>query len=393
MLYRTGALEALAPQILRKGKLNMVMPEVPFRPIFITGFPRSGTTLVAAILDRHSSVTVTPETHFFETLQAVQDLISARYDMCFVYRLLHAPRMRDLSLNVADIYTLLSSPPITPQHIFQAVLTAYQRPRCKTRVGEKTPSHIMQADTLLNWYPQAKMIYVVRDGRDAISSLLKTPWRGHDILRLHAVSWRHSIQMARRMQHRFPDRFLCVQYEDIVSHTENEVRRIDQFCGIQYESRQLDMSILTETVPQWELPWKSRVFQHMDSGRCGQWRREFTLEEQWALNCTIGRSLKAFDYDDHSLSGCPIHRRLWLIATELLLRNGETRKVYRSIATYFRNRAWKPLPGRDNHVVEPSSEKAEKDGHFASTPAALRTPTATEIFDFVPKTNMETYKT
>ena len=37
-----------------------------YNPIFITGFPRSGTTLLRAILNAHPQVKVTQETSFFQ---------------------------------------------------------------------------------------------------------------------------------------------------------------------------------------------------------------------------------------------------------------------------------------------------------------------------------------
>jgi hypothetical protein len=42
-----------------------------FKPFFIVGCPRSGTTLLSVLLDRHSSVAVPPETFFFHVFSGV----------------------------------------------------------------------------------------------------------------------------------------------------------------------------------------------------------------------------------------------------------------------------------------------------------------------------------
>ncbi len=308
---------------------------VPFSPIFITGFPRSGTTLVAAILDRHSSITISPETHFFEAMKLVEDQPCQSSSTNFVERLLNTPRMRDLALQPDDVYPFITQRPFVPRDVFQAVLTAYRHRMGKSIIGEKTPCHLMQAEKLLTWYPHSKMIFVLRDGRDAVASILKVAWRGHGIARLHAVTWRRYIQIAQRMRREYPHRFLFVKYEDILSHPQEQVSRLDQFCHVRFEPAQVDASIATHVVPKWEEPWKSLATRPFDSGRIGHWRTEFSQDDKWTLNHTMAPYLQQFGYHDHLLSDCPMNRRLWLAATGLLLRTGETRRIYHTSCNWF----------------------------------------------------------
>src|SRR4051812_23700973 len=44
---------------------KLTMSDEDFEPILIVGHPRSGTTLLATILNRHSQVAIPPETSFF----------------------------------------------------------------------------------------------------------------------------------------------------------------------------------------------------------------------------------------------------------------------------------------------------------------------------------------
>ena len=46
-----------------------------FRPIFIVGVSRSGTTMLATILDRHPSIAVPPETQYFHQVRLLQELV------------------------------------------------------------------------------------------------------------------------------------------------------------------------------------------------------------------------------------------------------------------------------------------------------------------------------
>jgi hypothetical protein len=313
---------------------SVITASVPFSPIFITGFPRSGTTLVAAILDRHSSIAIPPETHFFEAMKLVDGEPSRSSSTTLVEYLLNTPRMRDLGLHPTDVYPFLTQRPFLPRDVFQAVLTAYRHRRGKPLIGEKTPGHLMHATQLLTWYPRSKMIFVLRDGRDAVASILNVAWRGHGIARLHAVTWRRYIQFAERMRRDFPDRFLFVKYEDILLHPEEQVSRLDNFCNVLFEPAQVDASIVTHVVPQWENAWKSLAAHPFDLSRVGRWRTEFSQDDQWALNHTMAPYLQQFGYDDHTLSNCPITRRLRLAATGLLLRTGETRRIYHAFCNW-----------------------------------------------------------
>ena len=316
----------------------LITGSAPFSPIFITGFPRSGTTLVAAILDRHSSIAIPPETHFFEAMKLVEDQPSHSSSTNLVECLLNTPRMRDLGLHPSDVYPFIRQRPALPRDIFQAVLTAYGHRRGKPLIGEKTPCHLMQAKKLLAWYPNSKMIFVLRDGRDAVASLLKVAWRGHGIARLHAVTWRRYIQVAERMRHDFPDRFIFVKYEDILLHPEEQVSRLNKFCDVLFEPAQVDASVATHVVPPWEKAWKSLATQPFDLSRVGGWRTEFSEDDQWAVSHTMAPYLKQFGYDDHTLLNCPMTRRLRLAATGLLLRTGETRRIYQAFCNWSSRR-------------------------------------------------------
>ena len=308
----------------------LLITAAQFNPIFITGFPRSGTTMVAAILDRHSAVAIPPETNFFEAMKSLRDIPPGSSTPQVLERLLGAYGMNNLSLQASDVAPLLNGTDRTSSHVFQAVLTAYQHGRGKPMIGEKTPRHIMHSDQLLTWYPQSKMIFVVRDGRDAVASLLNMPWRGHGIARLHASTWNRYMAVAYRTHRRFPGRCLFIKYEDILIDPETQVRRLDQFCGVPFEPQQIDASIPTHVVPKTLPPWMLLATRPIEPNHVGHWRKAFSRQDQWVINYTMRPYLKLFGYQDDNMCDCPVRRRIWIGATGLLLRTGETRRVYRA---------------------------------------------------------------
>ena len=51
-----------------KGGAHSLSPseDLDFAPVFVVGYPRSGTTLLATLLGRHSELAATPESHFVD---------------------------------------------------------------------------------------------------------------------------------------------------------------------------------------------------------------------------------------------------------------------------------------------------------------------------------------
>ena len=45
--------------------------------------------------------------------------------------------------------------------------------------AEKTPRNILHFPTILEMFPNARLVHMLRDGRDVVASILKAPWR-HD---------------------------------------------------------------------------------------------------------------------------------------------------------------------------------------------------------------------
>ena len=61
---------------------------------------------------------------------------------------------------------------------------------------EKTPQHLRSVDKILKYYPKAKFVHVIRDGRDVVNSLLKMPWRPDGLIN-NARFWKKFVRLGR----------------------------------------------------------------------------------------------------------------------------------------------------------------------------------------------------
>ena len=180
--------------------------------------------------------------------------------------------------------------------IFSAILQAYRAKRRKNIIAEKTPQHLLELDTLLRWYPRAKAICMLRDGRDAVASILQVPWRSHSSARLYGLQWNRYFKFIEAAQKRYPERVLVVRYEDLASQPEPQLYRIGLFLGVQFDPAQLDATQESSAVPQWELGWKASAEAAPNQDHMGQWRTRLSPHEQQIVEATLHDSLRRAGY-------------------------------------------------------------------------------------------------
>lgn len=189
-------------------------------PVFIIGIPRSGTTLVEQILAAH------PQIHGAGELMAMQRMIDQ----------VRGPDQQPVgypqlapALQPADLAGLA-------RHYLGKVepLAAGRR-----RVVDKMPSNFLYAGLIRLMLPNARIIHCRRNPVDTCLSCytklftaeqnfaydlteLGRFYRGYERLMDH---WRSVLPA---------DRFIEVQYEDVVEDMEAQARRLIDFCGLDW---------------------------------------------------------------------------------------------------------------------------------------------------------------
>ena len=166
----------------------------PFEPVFVVGARRSGTTLLATLLDRHSRLAVPPETHFFGHFRrCIGRDLGATQHQDLVNEFLTNRRARDMKLDPAGLLSRFSQYPADLAHLLRASLEEYAGAMGKPRAGEKTPGHLEFVPAILEWFPRARVICIVRDGRAAVLSTARLGWRDGDIVGL-SLMWRQRVR-------------------------------------------------------------------------------------------------------------------------------------------------------------------------------------------------------
>lgn len=230
-------------------------------PFFIVGCPRSGTTLLGVLLDRHPRLSVSPETAFFDEVapQVVAGDVGGLREVLGGW-----PRLGELGVEVEAILRRLEGRAWTAAHVLAALLRLYGEGRGKVRFGEKTPQHLGHADAMLRQFPGARMLCVLRDGRDVALSLDAMPWWRPRGLPAAAELWRRCLRQMETLAVRHADRFKVVRYEELVARPEEVVASATRFLGETFEPRQLSPDVPSGVVLARSAEWKGRALARIE---------------------------------------------------------------------------------------------------------------------------------
>ncbi|MBV2234899.1 MAG: sulfotransferase [Sterolibacterium sp.] len=204
-------------------------------PIFILGSGRSGTTLMRFMLNAHPDIYISEEVCYHFWLRNSQGDFRKR-----LYAFFHSFSYAWLRM---DPRVVLDGLPknFDQQHAAQIYLRVLQ---CKagqygkTRYGEKGPLLIEDLDQLLQEYPQARIIHMMRDPRAVVYSHYTMPWSTSSFIGANLMV-HHNMRTLQRYQ----DRLLTVKLEDLLAAPEAQLRRILDYIGV---------------------PWSEQVLHHTD---------------------------------------------------------------------------------------------------------------------------------
>ncbi len=235
--------------------------------VFVVGNSRSGTTMMGRVLGQHSAIFTFEELHFFEQLwspqkgivsipiaQAIQ--LAARLFAIQRHGYYRQGNPQDY-IDEAKVVISDLSDPITAPHVFEAFLKYETGRQGKTISCDQTPRNVYYLQEILELYPRAFVVNMIRDPRAVLLSQ-KNKWRRRffdvhrelplkQILRIWAnyhpltmsLLWRSGIQAGDHLAHH--PRILQVKFEGLVVAPEEAVRRICAFLGIEFQLGMLDV--------------------------------------------------------------------------------------------------------------------------------------------------------
>lgn len=257
---------------------------------FILGCPRSGTTLLQVLLNRHPNILIPPETKLFYYFDGMP--------MWMRRRALSRWRV-DLGIRLPES---LASRSVSTAEVFQRLYRGYAE-RCGkhdvSRLGEKTPEQTSRIARIFATFPQARVVLCLRDGRDVANSLSRVPWLRADHLAGITI-WQRYVAHCQRWLGCHDARILPVHYEQLVRHPRQQLAAVLRHLGLDDSSP--DQLLIRQAhqdkmaFPQHEYAWKHHALQPPSTHSIGLHQRVFSAAEIAEMELLAGRQLTELGY-------------------------------------------------------------------------------------------------
>ncbi|MEO1377475.1 MAG: sulfotransferase [Cyanobacteria bacterium J06635_10] len=274
------------------------------KPIFIVGMPRSGTTLMSAILSAHPRIAISPESHFLRywiKRYSNKDFSDPENFDGFWRKFIKNERFAHFGVTPEAVKAhLKTQSDLNLMTIFDSFLAEYSRVMEKPRWGEKTPDHYQYIETLFEWYPNAQVIWMLRDPRAVVSSLAAVPW-AKSCTDLHTRVWVRSLSP---MEDWAKDsRVKVVQYEKLVTETERMLCEICDFLSETYTPEMINRSQNSQPIlnhDQWERTHLQKTLQPIDSSSLDKWKSKLSIQEISIIEHLARSAMLDYGYQPHT---------------------------------------------------------------------------------------------
>jgi LPS sulfotransferase NodH len=324
------------PRKSRRNPIPAITPEevaeikqfFPREKFFILGHARSGTTLLMRLARLHPEVHCNYQAHFFTRRPMLKSLVDTPEAEEWLTRKSNRwNHGRDLS-------------PLVLRAVADVIMERDAASEGKRIVGDKSPSSVIHGQAVRDLhavYPDAKIVYIVRDGRDVIISerfrnfveeskfltaedmriiadLRLDPASFNDgrrsifteaFIRRTAGDWVRDLQESEdESRGLFGENFYGLRYEDLLERPFDEMKKVWEFLGVEADSS-LEKHILEEMASNPDEEWQSRrnedIASFLPKGQTGNWERLFSEQDKSVFNQAAGEMLIKWNYEkDHN---------------------------------------------------------------------------------------------
>ncbi|MEP6895620.1 MAG: sulfotransferase [Chloroflexota bacterium] len=297
----------------------------PREKFFILGQARSGTTLLMRLARLHPEVHCNYQAHFFTRKPLLKSLVdSAEIEEWLTRKSNRWNQGSDLS-------------PLVLRASADFIMERDAARAGKMIVGDKSPSSTIHGQAVRDMYavyPDAKLVYIVRDGRDVLISerfrnfveeskflsvedkrivddLQKnpTPFTNgtrsiftETFIRRVAKGWVTNLQETEDEGQRLYDKnYLGLRYEDMLATPFTELSKLWEFLGVKKTDQTLEQTIKAEMESNPDEEWQAKrnegIASFLPKGQAGNWQRLFTEKDKSVFKEVAGELLIKWNYE------------------------------------------------------------------------------------------------
>jgi hypothetical protein len=168
--------------------------------------------------------------------------------------------------------TIVNSGDFSTRNILSGLMNAAANKEHKSSWGEKTPGHEAYLDQIFKDFPDAKVLFLVRDPRGMAASMKKVPWGNKSMIVLVKI-WKKSINSFKN--HTKDPRIKQIRFEQLLTNTTEEIKSICDFLNIKFNKDMLNNRKLgTESVNEksWTSDYEKQVNAKITQKSLSKWK-------------------------------------------------------------------------------------------------------------------------
>lgn len=296
----------------------------PRQKFFIYGHARSGTTLLARLIRLHPEIHCDWQAHFFTRSPFLSSLVDTPEAEEWLTR--RSNRWND-GKDLSALVLRASA---------DMILERGAAKEGKVIVGDKSPSSLIHGQAIKDTakiYPDARIVYIIRDGRDVliserfrnfvedskfltaqdkaiINDLKKDQGPFADgtrsiftdaFIKRAAAGWvdnlTETIKEGRRI---YGDRFITLRYEDLLAEPFETMKKLWSAFEVKVDPS-LEQAILNESSQnpdeQWQAQRDDSIASFLPKGKAGNWKIMYTKSDQALFKSIAGQTLIDHGYE------------------------------------------------------------------------------------------------
>ena len=268
--------------ILKWKKINIPINVGEFSPVFLVGFPRSGTTLLDSILRGHPLIEILEEKPMIEKMNFDfhDSLKGKKYNLRNISNI-QIKKLRNIYFEVAKKYLLID------------------KTNNKTII-DKLPLNIKDVGLIHRIFPESKFIFVLRHPCDSVLSCFFNRFgMNNAMINFYTLSdtanfynkimllWKQYISV-------LPINYITIKYENIIENIEKSIKPLINFINLEWDKSLLGYNNTAKKRTIINTPSYNQVIKPVYNKSIGRWKRY--EKETTQVYPILEKWIKEFNY-------------------------------------------------------------------------------------------------